>query len=46
MKLLQALLAALAAATVLFATSANADGIDRARADAPDFAYPYNAPYF
>jgi hypothetical protein len=45
MKPLQALLAALAAAA-LFASSAIADGIDRTRADAPDFAYPYNAPYF
>ncbi|HEX9397243.1 MAG TPA: hypothetical protein VF943_10960 [Burkholderiales bacterium] len=46
MKPLQALVAALAATTALFASSANADGIDRDRASAPEFTYPYNSPYF
>jgi len=46
MKLLQAPLAALALAIALFASSAIADGVDKSRADAPDFTYPYNSPYF
>ena len=46
MKLLQALLAALALAAALFASSAIADGIDMNRVDAPDFTYPYNSPWF
>ena len=46
MKLPQALLAALALATALFASSAIADGIDKSRLDTPDFSYPYNSPFF